>query len=79
MPAAGLYTTREVTVVSRYSEFIWSMGGVMSFVVAEQEHCENKLLLHGRYSFEGPYEVTLRAEGHETGQQAILGVQEDTL
>ena len=77
VPALGLYTTREITLVSSYSWFIWSMGGSMTFVVAEQEHCANALILHGSYSFEGPYDVRMLAQSHESGQQAVVGTQDD--
>ena len=77
IPALGLYTTREVTLISTYSEFIWSMGGSMTAVVAEQEHCENALLIHSRYSFEGPTGLVLLAQSQESGLQAVLGIQED--
>jgi hypothetical protein len=74
LPDAELMTTRAVTFTSSYSEFIWSMGGSMTFVVAEQEQCDNALVVHGRYSFEGPYDLLLLAQSHESGMQTVVGV-----
>ena len=74
LPDADLRTTRAVTFTSSYSEFIWSMGGSMTFVVAEQEQCENALVVHGRYSFEGPYDLLLLAQSRESGMQTVVGV-----
>ena len=75
LPEAGLLTTREVTIYSRYSEFIWSMGGLITAALAEQVHCEQALLYHTRYSFQGPTEGLLVSEDHETGLQALQATQ----
>ena len=77
IPDEGIYTTVETTIISRYSEFIWSMGGIMTFVVDEMDHCDHALLYYGRYSFNGPTEAMLLSQNHETVLQAVLSVQDD--
>ena len=75
IPEANLTVTREVTIFSRYSEFVWSMGGLITVPLTEQAHCEQALWYHTRYSFQGPTEGVLTSEDHETGLQALLASQ----